>query len=48
MPSQGGDLVTDTFEGVAEPTTINNKATCEGIAFGLIADKFDVHITGFG
>ena len=44
MVAEGGDLVANTLEGVAVPTSIDNKATCNGIALGLVADEFDVHI----
>jgi hypothetical protein len=44
MVAEGGNLVADTLKGVAVPTSVDNKATCNGIALGLIADKFDVHI----
>ena len=38
------DLVSFALESVTEPTTIYNKATSDGGALGLVADKFDVHI----
>ena len=44
MVAEGGDLVADTLKGVAVPTSVDNKATCNGIALGLVADEFDVHI----
>ena len=44
MVAEGGDLVANTLKGVAVPTTVDDKATCNGIALGLVADKFDVHI----
>ena len=44
MVAEGGNLVADTLKGVAVPTTVDNKATCYGIALGLVADEFDVHI----
>ena len=44
MIAEGGDLVANTLKGVAVPTSVDNKATCDGIALGLVADKFDVHI----
>ena len=44
MVAEGGDLVANTLKGVAVPTSVDNKATCNGIALGLVADKFDVHI----
>ena len=44
MVAEGGNLVANTLKGVAVPTTVDNKATCNGIALGLVADEFDVHI----
>ena len=44
MVAEGGNLVANTLKGVAVPTSVDNKATCNGIALGLVADKFDVHI----
>ena len=44
MVAEGGNLVANTLKGVAVPTTIYNKATCNGIALGLVANKFNVHI----
>ena len=38
MVAEGGDLVADTLKGVAEPTTIDNKATSDGGGLGLITD----------
>ena len=38
------DLVSFALESVTEPTTVDNKATCNGVALGLVADKFDVQI----
>jgi hypothetical protein len=38
MVAEGGDLVANTLKGVAEPTSVDNKATCDGGAFGLVAD----------
>ena len=43
MVAEGGDLVANTLKGVAVPTSVDNKATSDGIALGLVADKFDVH-----
>ena len=37
------DLVSFALESVTEPTTVDNKATCNGVALGLVADEFDVH-----
>ena len=47
MVAEGGDLVTNTLKGVAVPTSVDNKAPRDGGAFGLVADKFDVHNLGF-
>ena len=44
MVAQGGNLIPYTFEGIAEPSAIDNKATGEGVALMLIAIKIDVHI----
>ena len=44
---EGKDLVAFALKGVAEPSSVDNKATCNGIALGLVADKFDVHNFGF-
>ena len=44
MVAEGGNLIPHTFEGIAKPSAIDNKATGEGIAFWLIAIKIDVHI----
>ena len=44
MVAEGWNLIADTLKGVAEPATIYDKATGNGGAFGLIADKFEVHI----
>ena len=44
MVAEGGDLVANTLKGVAVPTSVDNKTTCNGVALGLVADKFDVHI----
>lgn len=43
MVAEGRDLISDTLKGVAEPSTIDNKATGDSIAMGLIAIKMDVH-----
>ena len=40
MVAEGWNLIADTLKGVAEPATIYDKATGNGGAFGLIADKF--------
>ena len=47
MVAERRDLVAHALEGVAEPATVDNKATSEGVASGFVADKFNVHITGF-
>ena len=44
MVAEGGNLVANTLKGVAVPTTVDNKATSDGGALGLVADKFNVHI----
>ena len=43
MVAEGRDLISDTFEGVAEISAIDYQATCYGIAFRLVAIKMDVH-----
>ena len=43
MVAEGGNLIPYAFKGIAKPTTIDNKATDEGIAFWLIAIKIDTH-----
>ena len=48
MVAERRDLVADALQRVAEPATINNKATSNGIASGFVADKFDVHINRVG
>ena len=37
------DLIADTLEGVAEPTAVDDKATCDGRALGHVADKLYIH-----
>ena len=44
MVAEGGDLVANTLKGVAVPTSVDNKATSDGGALGLVANEFDVHI----
>ena len=44
MVAEGGNLVANTLKGVAVPTSVDNKATSDGVALGLVADEFDVHI----
>ena len=41
--AERGDLIADTLKGVAKPSTIDNKATSDGVALGLIAIKMDIH-----
>ena len=43
MVAEGGNLIADTLKGIAEPSAIDNKATGDGIALGLIAIKMDIH-----
>ena len=45
MVAESGDLIADTLKGVAEPATVDDEATGDGGALGLIADKLDVHIS---
>ena len=41
-------MVAHALEGIAEPATVDNKATSEGIASGFVANKFYVHINRVG
>ena len=41
--AKSGDLVADTFERVAEPATVDDKATSNGGALGFVADKLYIH-----
>ena len=41
--AESGDLIADTLKGIAEPSAIDNKATSDRIALGLIAIKMDIH-----
>lgn len=41
--TQGGDLVADALKGIAEIASVDDKATSDGCALGLIADELDVH-----
>ena len=41
--AKSGYLVADTFEGVAEPATVDDKAASDGGALGLVADKLYIH-----
>ena len=41
--AKSGDLVADALEGVAEPMAIDDKATSDGGALGLVADKLYIH-----
>ena len=43
MVAESGDLIPHAFEGVAEPTTVDNEATGDGVGFGLVANKLDIH-----
>ena len=43
MVAKSGDLVADALEGVAEPTAVDDKATSDGGALGLVADKLYIH-----
>ena len=44
MVAEGGDLISDPFEGVAEPAAIDDESARDGGALGLVAIKMDVHI----
>ena len=41
--AKSGDLIANAFESVAEPTTVDDKATSDGGALGLVADKLYIH-----
>ena len=41
--AKSGDLVADALEGVAEPTAVDDKATSDGGALGLITKQLYVH-----
>ena len=41
--AKSGDLIADALEGVAEPATVDDKATSDGGALGLVADKLYIH-----
>jgi hypothetical protein len=43
MVTQRRNLIADAFEGVAEPATVDDKATSDGGALGLVADKLYIH-----
>ena len=43
MVAESGDLIADTLEGVAKPTTVDDKATGDGIALGLISNQLYIH-----
>ena len=41
--AKSGNLVADALEGVAEPTTVDDKAASDGGALGLITKQLYVH-----
>ena len=43
MVAERRDLVAHALERIAEPATVDNKATSDGIASGFVANKFNVH-----
>ena len=43
MVAESGNLIAHAFEGIAEPSAIDDKATSDGVGFGLVADKLDIH-----
>mgnify|MGYP003294655130 CR=1 FL=1 len=43
MVAEGGDLISDTLKGVAEPSPIDDKATSYSGGFWLVADKLNKH-----
>ena len=44
MITQRRYLIADTLKGVAEPVSVDDKATSNGGALGLIANESDVHV----
>ena len=45
MVAECGYLIADALHGIAEPSTIDDEATSNDVAFRLVADKFDIHIS---
>ena len=43
MVTQRRNLIPDALQRVAEPTAVDDKATSDGGALGLIADKLYIH-----
>ena len=43
MVAKSGDLIANAFESVAEPATVDDKATSNGGALGLITKQLYVH-----
>ena len=41
--TNGGDLVADTLKGVAEESTVDNKATSDGGGLGVISYQLKIH-----
>ena len=39
MIAEGGDLIADALEGIAEPSTVDDEATGDGGALGLISNQ---------
>ena len=47
--TQGGDLVADTLKGIAEIASVDDNATSDGCALGLISNQSNVHnLSEFG
>jgi hypothetical protein len=42
--AEGGDLISDTLKGVAEPASVDDKASRDSGTLGLISYKFNKHI----
>jgi hypothetical protein len=41
--AESGDLISHALEGITKPSTIDDEATGDGEASGLIADEFNKH-----
>ena len=41
--TNGGDLIPHALHGIAEETTIDDEATCDGIALRLISNQSYIH-----
>jgi hypothetical protein len=41
--TNGGNLVADTLKGIAEESTVDNKATSDGGGLGVISYQLKIH-----